>query len=234
MNYLVDIQLRGVKSIMSKVILLSFLLCILLQDRWRTVEGAKCSATVCLKSSGCGKGAECGVLNCSWCNGWCHKSKSKLKNRGKRETGPEYGEQKMAYKIPYIEMTQDLIQRIHTKFISPLQVIQFFEDVSERCKRDIDICEDHHELKEFSNLAKTKSRQLRLIPFNSQHYYFYALSYARELLNFIMTLTEDINISIDRTSSIFDGVPGIQLCSSNSNNVSRNLKSSGALTSCLF
>lgn len=162
----------------------------------------ECSS--CLFDKKCGKGAECKMVGCSFCTGICHNSKPNSQNRN---SVIEYGTQKMAYKIPYIEMTQELIKRFKESTIGTSDVIQFFKDVSERCKKDIKQCKDRTELKEFDNLALKKHTQLSDLSHTKTD--MEILKDARDFLNLILTLPEDINISIDRTSSILDGVPGI-------------------------
>jgi len=177
---------------MRKVLVLSLLLYIF-NNKWQAeAEGVECSN--CGTGNECGTGAECTILNCSWCNGWC-RPKSKRRNFLDRI---QYGTQEMAYKIPYILMTQDLIERIQTNAISNSDVIQFFKDVSDRCNYDIELCNNRAELREFSELALTKSRSTGS-----------ALTDARELLKLITTLPEDIIISVSPPSKICDAAPGL-------------------------
>ena len=113
------------------------------------VEGAQCMKSFGRFScSPCGKGSRC--FWCSWCTGFCFNGQT----RSTRETeGIEYGSVEALYKVPFLDLFNDLEALLRGDVISDLDVVALYKGISVVTREDCTICNNNPELNDLSIFA---------------------------------------------------------------------------------
>ena len=113
------------------------------------VDGAKC-----VKSSfgwwtcrPCGKGARCHY--CTWCTGFCFNRLS-----GRSIGGVEYGSVEAPYKVPFLEMFNDIEALLKNDEISEHFVVDLYKEASIVTREDCTVCNNSSELNNLQGVSK--------------------------------------------------------------------------------
>ena len=90
------------------------------------VDGAQCRQSFGrFKCNPCGKGSRC--FWCNWCTGFCFNGHT----RSKRDTdGIEYGSVEAPYKVPFLDLFNDLEALLNGNGISDLDVVALYKSIS--------------------------------------------------------------------------------------------------------
>ena len=108
----------------------------------------------------CGRGTRC--IFCHWCLCYCHhhrRSKRSITN----VTKPPYGEEEVQYKLPLIELFQELKTLIQNDEISNIEVVELYKSTSLALSEDCILCNDTREIEELRNQTKSIHEKLTQI-----------------------------------------------------------------------
>ena len=108
----------------------------------------------------CGRGTRC--IFCHWCLCYCHhhrRSKRSITN----VTKPPYGEEEVQYKIPLIDLFQELKTLIQNDEISNIEVVELYKATSEALSEDCILCNTTQEIEELRNQTKSIHKKLTQI-----------------------------------------------------------------------
>ena len=167
-------------------------------------EGARCKISFGrLSCNPCSKGARC--LWCNWCTGFC----SNGKNREKRDTeGIEYGSVEALYKVPFLDLFNDLEALLSTDGISERDVVDLYQSISAVTKEDCTICNNSPELNALSIFAAKVNVELEYyigtILFKPK-----AVDKTTETKAMVQNLPDSLKIYVDPESSILESAKGI-------------------------
>ena len=171
------------------------------------VEGAECMKSFGRFScSPCGKGSRC--FWCSWCTGFCFNGQT----RSTRETeGIEYGSVEALYKVPFLDLFNDLEALLRGDVISDLDVVALYKSISSVTREDCTICNENPELNALSIFAAKVNEELvhyiGTILFKPQ-----AMDKTTKTKTMVQNLPESLKIKVDPASSILESVKGNFAC----------------------
>ena len=110
-------------------------------------EGARCkkSSIGWWTCSPCGRGSRCHF--CIWCTGYCYKGHSQTK----RSTGGiEYGSVEAQYKVPFLDMFNDMNALLNVDEISDPTVVDLYKEASDDIKKDCTLSNNSADLNNLS------------------------------------------------------------------------------------
>ena len=166
-------------------------------------EGARCKKSLGrLSCNPCSKGARC--FWCSWCTGYCYNGRKARKDTQEIE----YGSVEAPYKVPFLDLFDDLEALINGDGISEYDVLDLYKCLSVVTREDCTICNDSTELNAFSNFAAKVNDELKnytgTILFKSR-----AMYITTETKIIVQNLPNSLTIKVDPDSSILESVKGI-------------------------
>ena len=165
------------------------------------VEGAECMKSFGRFScSPCGKGSRC--FWCSWCTGFCFNGQT----RSTRETeGIEYGSVEALYKVPFLDLFNDLEALLRGDVISDLDVVALYKGISVVTREDCTICNNNPELNDLSIFAAQVHVELEAyigtIIFKSK-----AMDKTTKTKSKLQNLPDDLRIKVEPTSNILQNI----------------------------
>ena len=166
------------------------------------VEGAKCkkSSFGWWTCSPCGKGSRCHY--CTWCTGYCYNGHGQS---GRNLVGIEYGSVEAPYKLPYLEMLNDLEVLLKGDGISDLDVVDLYKRTSVATREDCTICNNSPELNSLSIFTDKVHVELKKI-IGTLQFKQKAIDKATETKNIVQNLPESLKIKVEPNSSILESV----------------------------
>ena len=113
----------------------------------------------------CGTGTRC--IFCHWCLCYCHHHKERIKrsitNDTKPITKPPYGENEVQYKIPLIELFQELETLLKNDEISNIEVVELYKATSSALSEDCKLCSNTTEIEELRKQTQSAHEKLTQI-----------------------------------------------------------------------
>ena len=166
------------------------------------VEGAKCKKSSFGRwtCSPCGKGSRCHY--CTWCTGYCYNSHGQS---GGKPVGVEYGSVEAPYKLPYLEMLNDLEVLLKGDGISDLDVVELYKITSVATREDCTICNNSPELNSLSIFTDKVHVELKKL-IGTLQFKQKAIDKATETKNIVQNLPESLKIKVEPKSSILESV----------------------------
>ena len=182
---------------MRQLLLLFFLVAIRLDH---VIEGAQCkkSSIGWWTCSPCGRGSRCHY--CSWCTGYCYNGKAARNNNG-----VQYGSVEVEYKIPFLDMFDDINVLLKGDAISDLDVVDIYKRTSVVTREDCTICNNSTDLNYFSIFTDRVHEELTKLlgtPLFKQK----AIEKTTDTKTIVQDLPESLKIKVEPTSSILESV----------------------------
>ena len=157
------------------------------------VEGAQCQKSFgWLKCSPCGRRTRC--LFCNWCTGFCNNS-----HRRKRDSNNGFVE--VLYKLPFLEMFDDLSTLINSAQIDDLDVVEIYKMTSIATRDDCERCNNSTEIDQFSISTKTTYEELESL-IGKVEFMTTAKTRTQETSTMIQNLPSSLKALVEATSSI--------------------------------
>ena len=134
---------------MRPLLLLFFLLAI---STDYVAEGARCGKSIgWWTCNPCGKGTKC--YFCKWCLGYSYSSKGQNQTT-RSTTGIEYGSVEALYKVPFLDMFNDINALLKVEEISDTAVVDLYKEASDAIKEDCTLSNNSADLNNLSNFTK--------------------------------------------------------------------------------
>ena len=184
---------------MIRVLLLIFFLVSISTDY---VDGAECKKAAFGRwtCSPCGKGSRCHY--CTWCTGYCYNGHGQS---GRNLVGIEYGSVEAPYKLPYLEMLNDLEVLLKGDGISDLDVVDLYKKTSVATREDCTICNNSPELNSLSIFTDKVHVELKKL-IGTLQFKQKAIDKATETKNIVQNLPESLKIKVEPKSTILESV----------------------------
>ena len=112
------------------------------------VEGMKCpkSSFGWWTCGPCGKGMRC--LACRWCTGaYCHPNQNQTT---RSTTGVEYGSVEALYKVPFLDVFNDIKELLEVEELSDAAVVDIYKEASDEIKEECAISNNSPDLNNLS------------------------------------------------------------------------------------
>ena len=184
---------------MIRLLILIFFLVSISTD---CVEGAKCKKAsfgwwTC---NPCGKGSRCHY--CTWCTGYCYNGHGQA---GRNTVGIEYGSVEALYKVPYLEMLNDIGMLLKGGGISDLDVVELYKITSVATREDCTICKNSPELNSLSIFTYKVHLELQKL-IGTLQFKQKAIQKTSETKNIVQNLPDSLKIKVEPESSILESV----------------------------
>ena len=165
------------------------------------VDGAKCkkSSFGWWTCSPCGKGSRCHY--CTWCTGYCYNGQQ----AGKNPEGIEYGSAEALYKLPYLEMFNDIVALLEGGGISDLDVVELYKITSVATREDCTISNNSPELNSLSIFTDKVHLELEKL-IGTFQFKQKAIEKTTETRNIVQNLPESLKIKVEPKSSILESM----------------------------
>ena len=166
------------------------------------IEAAQCqkSSIGWLACSPCGKGSRCHF--CNWCTGYCYNRQTLARNNN---NGIEYGSVEVDYKIPFLDMFDDIKVLLEGNAISDLDVVDIYKRTSVVTQEDCIICNNSPELHDLSiftdRVHGELTKLLGTLLFKEK-----AIMKTTETKKNVQNLPKSLKIKVEPTSSILGSV----------------------------
>ena len=160
------------------------------------VEGARCekSSIGWLFCSPCGRGSRC--HSCNWCTGYCNNGP-----RTRNSAGIEYGSVEALYKIPFLDIFNDINALLKAEEISDPTVVDLYKEASDVIREDCTICNNSPDLNNLSLYTDQVHKELKPL-IGTQLFKEKAIEKTAETTNLVEKLPESLKIKVENTSSI--------------------------------
>ena len=184
---------------MGRLLILLFLFTISIDH---VIEAAQCqkSSIGWLACSPCGKGSRCHF--CNWCTGYCYNRQTLTRNNN---NGIEYGSVEVDYKIPFLDMFDDIKVLLEGNAISDLDVVDIYKRTSVVTQEDCIICNNSPELHDLSiftdRVHGELTKLLGTLLFKEK-----AIMKTTETKKNVQNLPKSLKIKVEPTSSILGSV----------------------------
>ena len=164
------------------------------------VDGAQCkkSSFGWWTCSPCGKGTRCNY--CSWCTGYCFNG-----HAGRSSGGVEYGSEEALYKLPFLEMFNDIEVLLNGDGISDLDVVALYKSISDVTREDCTICNNNPEINDLSIFAEEVHATLKKLVGTLQ-FKLKAIERTTETKKIVESLPDSLKIRVEPTSSILENI----------------------------
>ena len=162
------------------------------------VEGAPCKKSTFGRwtCSPCGRGSRC--HSCNWCTGFCYNGQA-----GKNNVGVQYGTVEIEYKIPFLDMFDDINVLLKGDAISELDVVAIYKGASVVTREDCTICNNSPELNNLSiftdRVHEVLTKLLGTLLFNQK-----AIEKTTETKSIVQNLPKSLKIRVEPTSSLLE------------------------------
>ena len=157
------------------------------------VEGAQCQKSFgWLKCSPCGSGTRC--IHCNWCTGFCN-------NSPRRKRDVDDGLVEVPYKLPFLEMFDDLSTLLNLAQLDDLDVIDIYKMTSIATRKDCESCNNSTEIDQLSTSTKTIYKELESLIGDSM-FMTTAKTRTQETNTMIQNLPSSLKTLVEATSSI--------------------------------
>ena len=168
------------------------------------VDGAQCQKSSIGRwtCSPCGKGSRCHY--CTWCTGYCYNGHGHGQAR-KNPEGIEYGSAEALYKLPYLEMFNDIVALLKGGGISDLDVVELYKITSVATREDCTICNNSPELNSLSSFTDKVHMELEKL-IGTFQFKQKAIEKTTETKNIVQNLPETLKIKVEPKSSILESV----------------------------
>ena len=123
------------------------------------VKAAQCSKSAFgrWRCSPCGRGTRCSF--CNWCLGYCYNKDPK--QRSLQNETDEFGDTEVPYKLPFIQMFEDLVTLIEKDDISDIDVVELYKVTFYVLREDCMLCDNSKEIGELKKQVKLTHRKLK-------------------------------------------------------------------------
>ena len=183
---------------MRQLLLLIFLFAISIDH---VIDGARCrkSSVGWWTCRPCGKGSRCHY--CSWCTGYCYNGQAGRYPNGKYPVGVQYGSVEFEYKIPFLEMFDDINALLKEDGISDLDIVELYKMTSVATREDCTICNNSPELNNLSIFTDRVYKELAKLT-GSHTFKQTAIKKTTETRNIVQNLPKSLKIKVEPNSSI--------------------------------
>ena len=163
--------------------------------------GAKCwrSFPFFWMCSPCGTGSRC--ISCDACTGYCYNSKP-----GRNPGDVEYGSVEAPYKIPFLDMFDDIESQLKSDGISDRDLVDLYKEISVVTREDCAICNNSPELNILSNFTEKVHEELKNI-IGTVQFRPKAIEKTTETKNLVQNLPDSLKIKVEPNSSILKSIP---------------------------
>ena len=174
------------------------------------VEGARCEKSLIgwTHCRPCGKGSRC--HSCDWCTGYCFNGQASTENDTKglsrgSVSMAQYGSVEAPYKIPFLEMFNDIHDLLTVDGIPDQYVVDLYKEASVMTKEDCAICNNSPELNSLSIFTNKVHEELKNIVGTFQ-FKQKAIEKTTETKNLVQNLPDSLKIKVEPNSSILESI----------------------------
>ena len=162
------------------------------------VEGASCRKSLIGRwtCSPCGQGTRC--HSCSWCTGHCYRGQGQ---KTRTTEVIEYGSVEALYKVPFLDMFNDMNALLKTEEISDLTVVDLYKEASNVIREDCTICNNSPDLNNLSIYTDHVYSELKPL-IGTQLFKAKAIQKTTETTKRVDKLPDSLKIKVDENSSI--------------------------------
>ena len=150
--------------------------------------------------SPCGQGTRC--HSCSWCTGYCYSGQGL---NTENTEGIDYGSVEALYKVPFLDVFNDINALLKAEEISDLTVVDLYKEASNVIREDCTICNNSPDLNDLSIYTKKVHKELKPL-IGTQRFKAKAIEKTTETTERVNKLPESLKIKVDENSSILESI----------------------------
>ena len=185
---------------MNRYLLLFFLF--FAMSTVHVVGGASCAKSLLGKTNcrHCGKGTRC--VSCDFCIGYCVN----MHTMGKRDTQDKEDDLvEASYKIPILEMLDDMDALFKEGDISELYLVHLYKELSVVTREDCESCNNSPELNDLSIFTNETYLELESLV-GTQDFKSTANNKTAKSKTLVQQLPESLKIEVEPTSNIIESI----------------------------